>query len=112
MNNILASQDNPFNLFHEPGHGILEHYLKGAQEKCCNEDVYKKFPSVVHLFAFSSSNGCDDVYKQTGRRTKKRIKSYIIVLRSTVKCSTLNTLPVGLKEFIETWSMDFTQYQI
>ena len=46
-----------------------------------------------------SSNGCDDVYTQAGRR-KNGIEPYVYVMRSEVECSTLDALPAVLKDVI------------
>ena len=99
MNKILSGKDNSFDFFHQLGHGVLEHYLRRAPEGCSDADVYKKIPRVARLFAFSSSNGCDDIYTQAGRR-KNGIEPYVYVMRSLVQLSTLDALPAGLKDVI------------
>ena len=99
MNKILASKDNRYKFFPELAHSVLEHYLNRLQKGCSDADVYKKIPRVARLFAFISSNGCDDVYTQAGRR-KNGIEPYVYVMRSEVEHSTLDALPAGLKDVI------------
>ena len=99
MNNILSSKDNPYKFFHQLGHAVLEYYLNRLQKECSDENVYKKIPRVARLFAFISSNGCDDVYTQAGRR-KNGIAPHVYVMRSEVEGSTLDDLPAGLMNVI------------
>ena len=99
MNKILASKDNPYRFFHQFGRAVLDYYLNSLQRGCSDADVYKKIPRVARLFAFISSNGCDDVYMQAGRR-KNEIEPYVYVMRSEVERSTLDALPAGLKDVI------------
>ena len=94
MNKILASEDNPYKFFHQFGHAVLEYYLNSLQRGCSDADVYKKIPRVARLFAYTSSNGCDDVYTQAGRR-KNGIEPYVYVMRSEVERSTLDAFASG-----------------
>ena len=78
VNELLISTSNALEYFHQVGAGILEHYLNDAEEGCPEADVYRNIPWVARLFAFSSANGCENIFTQEGRGKTEEPCVYVV----------------------------------
>ena len=62
--------------------GCLGLYMRQAGSDCDTVKKYAWVPKVVLPFAFSCSNGCEDIYTQKGR--SKKVSPVVFVLQSIV----------------------------
>ena len=82
LEDMLNDRSVDTSFFHQLGSGVLDAYLQSAPPNSPFAKPYRALPRVATLYAFSSSNKCENIYTKEGR-DRKLSHSNIYVLRST-----------------------------